>query len=86
MQYPKLDPDSVTVLHVIKDRGVVNGGQLLSETGLPMTNVMHAVTNLSKSDLISYQGNIYNESEFLNSYFNIRPSNFGLSDFLIKQS
>jgi hypothetical protein len=71
---------------VIKDRGVVNGGQLLSETGLPMTNVMQAVTNLSKSDLISYQGNIYNESEFLNSYFNIRPSNFGLSDFLIKQS
>jgi hypothetical protein len=86
MQYPKLDQEAVTVLHVIKDRGVINGGQLMSETGLPMDKLMHAVDDLTKSELISCKGNIYNQSEFLNSYFNIRPSNFGLSDFLIKTS
>ena len=86
MQYPKLDPEAVTVLQVIKDRGVISGGQLISETGLPIEKVVHAVDGLSKSELISFKGNIYSESDFLNSYFNIRPSNFGLSDFLIKTS
>lgn len=86
MQYPKLDEPSVRVLRIIKERGVINGSQLLSETGLKMEDIIPAIGNLAKSDLISIKGSYYNPSDFLNCYFNVRPSNFGLSDFLLKTS
>jgi streptomycin 6-kinase len=77
---PPLDDPSKRVLQLIRERGVVSGWQVLSETGVTGQQLFDAANVLLKFSLIAAKGNIYRPDEIGKAYFSLVPSNSNLAD------
>jgi DNA-binding Lrp family transcriptional regulator len=86
MNIPQLDATGRRVLQVIRDRGVVTGRELAAEAGLTPEVLLPIVQKLISSDLVSASGNIYDTNQVGDAYFNIRPSNLPLAEFVLRSS
>jgi DNA-binding Lrp family transcriptional regulator len=86
MNIPKLDQDGKRVLQVIKDRGVVTGREIAGIVSLTPETLIPIVQTLVSSDLVTASGNIYDPEGFSCAYFNIRPSNVSLAEFVLRSA
>ncbi len=84
MNIPQLDANGKRVLQVIKDRGVVTGKELAAEANLTPEVLLPIVQKLISSDLVAVSGNIYGPEQVCDAYFNIRPSNSSLAEFVLR--
>jgi hypothetical protein len=81
---PTLDDPSKRILQLIRERGVVSGWQVLSETGVSDQQLFDAANMLVKFSLISAKGNIYRPDEIGKAYFSLVPSNSTLADQVLR--
>lgn len=84
MFLPQLSSESKHVLQIIKSHGVCNGRQLLAEANLAPDQLIEAVKPLVNSELVSASGGTFTAKEIGHAYFNIRPSNTSLAEFVLK--
>jgi len=84
MFIPPVSPDSKRVLQIIKEHGVCNGRQLRAEAGLEDDKLVFAVKELVRAELISTSGGAFSLKEIGHAYFNIRPSNSSLAEFVLR--
>ena len=84
MQIPQLSAESKHVLQIIKVHGVCNGRQLIAESDLTPEGVVEAIRQLINSEIVSASGGTFTAKEIGNAYFNIRPSNASLAEFVLK--
>jgi len=86
MNIPKLDQDGKRVLQVIKDRGVATGREIAAAVNLDPAKLSSIVQSLVSSDLVTASGNIYGPEGVYEAYFNIRPSNLSLAEFVLRSA
>ena len=84
MFIPSISQESKRVLHIIKEHGVCSGRQLRAEAGLQDDKLVAAVRELVGSELVSSSGGTFGVSEIGHAYFNVRPSNSSLAEFVLK--
>lgn len=84
MFIPAISPDSKRILHIIKEHGVCSGRQLRAEAGLKDEQLVSAVKELVNSELVSTTGGTFTPKEIGHAYFNVRPSNSSLAEFVLK--
>lgn len=84
MLIPQLSTESKRVLQIIKTHGVCNGRQLLAESDLQPEQLVGAVKELVNSELVSASGGMFTAREIGHAYFNIRPSNTSIAEFVLK--
>ena len=84
MLIPQLSPESKHVLQIIKSHGVCNGRQLLAESDLAPDKLVDAIKELVNSELVSASGGMFTAREIGHAYFNIRPSNTSIAEFVLK--
>lgn len=84
MFIPTVSPESKRVLHIIKEHGVCSGRQLRAEAGLADDTLVTAIRELVGSELVSSSGGTFGVKEIGHAYFNIRPSNSSLAEFVLK--
>ena len=84
MYIPSISSESKRVLHIIKEHGVCSGRQLRAEAGLEGEKLVSAVKELVNSELVSATGGTFNLREIGHAYFNIRPSNSSLAEFVLR--
>jgi hypothetical protein len=80
---PTVDEPSKSILRLIRDRGVVSGWQILSETGVSGEKLLDAANVFVKFSLISAKGNIYRPDEIGKAYFSLVPSSSSLVDHVL---
>ncbi len=49
-----------------------------------LEDLVPIVQELISSDLVAVSGNIYGSEQVSNAYFNIRPSNLSLAEFVLR--
>jgi predicted transcriptional regulator len=81
---PTVSQESKRVLHIIKEHGVCSGRQLRAEAGLADDELVAAIKELVGSELVSSSGGTFGVKEIGHAYFNIRPSNSSLAEFVLK--
>ncbi|HKY45279.1 MAG TPA: hypothetical protein VJM50_19455 [Pyrinomonadaceae bacterium] len=84
MYLPPISSESKRVLQIIKEHGVCKGRQLQAEAGLDDAQLIKAVTELVNSDLVSATGGTFSLQDISHAYFNIRPSNSSLAEFVLR--
>lgn len=84
MFIPQLSSESKHVLQIIKSHGVCNGRQLIAEADLPPDKLVDAIKELVNSELVSASGGTFTAREIGHAYFNVRPSNSSLAEFVLK--
>lgn len=84
MYIPPMSPDGKRILHIIKEHGVCSGRQLRAEAGLEDEQLVSAVKELVNSELVSTTGGTFSLREIGHAYFNIRPSNSSLAEFVLR--
>jgi hypothetical protein len=84
MHIPQISAEGKRVLQIIKERGVCNGRQLVAETELSGDQLVAAVKDLVNSELVSASGSTHNKKDIEHAYFNIRPSNASLAEFVLR--
>jgi hypothetical protein len=93
MQPPaiKLDSTAAQVLKAIKDRGVVRGADLLriarsAVPGAQDQDVLAAVRNLVKMEMVSLSGDCNSVDQFHEAYLTFLPSASAVADFAILEA
>jgi predicted transcriptional regulator len=86
MNIPILDENGKRVLQFIKDRGVATGREITAATGLTPEALVPIIQKLISSDLVTADGNIFAPEQMFESYFNVRPSNLSLAEFVLKST
>jgi predicted transcriptional regulator len=81
---PQLTDPSKRVLQLIRERGVVSGWQILSETGVTDQQLLDAANQLVKFSLVLAKGNIYKADEIGKAYFSLVPSSSKMADQVLK--
>ena len=84
MYIPPISPDSKRLLHIIKEHGICSGRQLYAEAGLEDAKLVSAVKELINSELVSTSGATFSVKDIGQAYFNIRPSNSSLAEFVLR--
>jgi hypothetical protein len=84
MFIPELTNESKRVLQLIRNHGVCTGRQLVSEAELSPNDLLEAVKQLLKYELISASGGVFSVNEISQAYFNVRPSNSSVTDLVLK--
>ena len=81
---PAISSDSKKILHIIKEHGVCSGRQLRVEAELEDDKLVAAIQELVGSELVSTSGRTSGVKEIGHAYFNIKPSNSSVAEFVLK--
>jgi len=74
MRAPELDPESIKVLRIIAARGMIRGGELLKEAGIPSPEkLLEIIKPLLNNQLVMTSG-IAETDDILSVRFYVAPS------------
>jgi len=87
MQLPKFDKKSIDVLRVVRERGIVRGGEIQRlVSSLTASDLVNAVRELSSADLTDSAGNTTDPEQIAFAQIGFKPSARSMIDFILKNS
>lgn len=87
MQLPKFDKKSIDVLRVVRERGIVRGGEIQRlVTSLTAPELVTALRELSSADLTDSAGNTSDPEQIPFAQIGFKPSARSMIDFILKNS